>query len=501
MKPRPLWTTRLLSLLGALILAFAIQAQSVTDPLEQRIQLPKSSKTVYQLLDLISEKSGYLFIYDSQLLNNEKQVTLPKGNYSIRDAVKRIIRNESLTLRLMGNHILIAAAPTDTDTSTVRAKTPVENADTFQIIRGILIDKQNRKPLDAASIGIEGHPIGTISNAEGEFRLTIPKHLSDATVRFSHLGYLPEQMPVALLSSNYSTIVLEEQLIPIQEVIVRIANPIKLLQEMKLNRESNYMQQPVYLTAFYREGIERKNEFIGLTEALFKIYKPAYKQPVATEQVKLLKMRKITNDLTKDTIIAKMKSGINASLMLDLIKDLPDFLVPSDQMVYQYSSTDLTVIDGRLAQVIHFEQRNNVSEPLYRGDIYIDSENQSLLHVCFELHPKYIKKAAPMLIERKSNQLQITPQKVTYRVSYKSYNGKYYISHVRGDLFFKMKRKKQLFQQTSLHTWFEMATGKIETTDVNRFSRKETLSSRTIFSDTQFTYDSDFWEDFNFILP
>ena len=64
-----------------------------------------------------------------------------------------------------------------------------------------------------------------------------------------------------------------------------------------------------------------------------------------------------------------------------------------------------------------------------------------------------------------------------------------------------MKRKKQLFQQTSLHTWFEMATGKIETTDVNRFSRKETLSSRTIFSDTQFTYDSDFWEDFNFILP
>ena len=188
MKPRPLWTTRFLSLLGGLILTFAIQAQSVTDPLEQRIQLPKSSKTVYQLLDLISEKSGYLFIYDSQLLNNEKQVTLPKGDYSIRDAVKRIIRNESLTLRLMGNHILIAAAPTDTDTSTVRAKTPVENADTFQIIRGILIDKQNRKPLDAASIGIEGHPIGTISNAEGEFRLTIPKHLSDATVRFSHLG-------------------------------------------------------------------------------------------------------------------------------------------------------------------------------------------------------------------------------------------------------------------------------------------------------------------------
>ena len=63
-----------------------------------------------------------------------------------------------------------------------------------------------------------------------------------------------------------------------------------------------------------------------------------------------------------------MKSGINASLSLDLIKELPDFLLTDEKIEsYMYASSDIAVIDDRLAHVIYFEQKGNINSALYRG--------------------------------------------------------------------------------------------------------------------------------------
>lgn len=239
-----------------------------------------------------------------------------------------------------------------------------------------------------------------------------------------------------------------------------------------------------------------------MTEAVFKVYKSAYKHNPAPDQVKLLKMRRIISQQEKDTLIARMKSGINASLNLDLIKELPDFLLTDEKAEpYMYASTDITVIDDRLAHVVYFEQKENINSALYRGELYIDTENNALLRAHFEINPKHIKQATGMLVEKKSRNLKITPQKVTYTVTYKPYNGQYYINHVRGDLFFKIKKRKQLFGTFPLHTWFEMVTCKIDTNQVSRFARSEALPTRTIFAETQFAYDEKFWGNFNVIPP
>ena len=177
--------------------------------------------------------------------------------------------------------------------------------------------------------------------------------------------------------------------------------PITRRSRSRLPISLNYSQEPVYQTTFYREGIERKNKFVSLTEAVFKIYKSAYTNRPVTDQVKLLKMRRITNKQEKDTIIAKMKSGINASIQLDIMKDAPDFLLPESDVNYPYvyAHSDITVIDGRMANVISFEQRDFINSPLLKGNLYIDSENSALLRAEFEIHPKYVKNAAGMLVE------------------------------------------------------------------------------------------------------
>jgi hypothetical protein len=266
------------------------------------------------------------------------------------------------------------------------------------------------------------------------------------------------------------------------------------------SRERNYASSPAYLTSFYREGVERRKGFINLTEAVFKLYKAPLGQPAA-DQVKLLKMRRISNENERDTLLLKMKSGVESCLMLDIVQNLADFITPEGQAQYDYLQTDITEIDGQMAYVVSFEQKKSIREPLYTGELYIDAENSALLAARFEVHPKYIEQATSMFVNRKSRNLHVKARRAEYRISYRQWNGIYYVSHIRGDLYFNIRKANRLFPSSPIHTWFEMATCRIETDSVVRFGRSEALRTRTIFADTRFTYDQSFWDDFNIILP
>lgn len=492
--------TNLYFLIGLLlVVAVPLQADD-NDILDRVIHLSKNKETIYHLLGEVSEQSGYLFIYDSKIINNEQIVKIPGGKYSVREAIYLITGNKELGLRVIGNHILISPPIKTTPTE---AEPVLPDSIRYFTLEGLLRDKYTNEPIPFATVGISEEAIGSITNQGGEFRLRLPDSLRQSQISFSHLGYQPLEMSASLLAERYCMLTLEPKVISLQEVVVRIANPLRLLREMQDKKEENYSQQPVYMTSFYREGIERKNKFVSLTEGIFKIYKTAYTNRPGTDQLKLLKMRRISSNQDKDTVIAKMKSGLNASLMLDVMKDMPDFLMPESEINYPYvfAHSDITVIDNRMANVISFEQRDFITLPLYKGNLYIDAENSALLRAEFELHPKYVKEAAGMLVEKKSRNLKIIPQKVIYTVTYKPWNGTYYINHVRGDLHFKIKRKKQIFGSTPLHVWFEMVICKTDTVNVNRFTRKETLSTRTVFSETKFSYDEGFWGNFNVIPP
>jgi hypothetical protein len=478
----------------SLLAAPALQADD-GEGLNRKIRLPRSRGSVYELLEQVTQRSGYLFIYDSSVIRNEQVVSIPKGEYTVRQAVYEITGNRRLSLRIIGDHILIAA-PEQPPYSTA----PADSAGYFTI-EGSLIDRYTREPVPYATIGVPADATGTVSNLGGGFRLRLPDSLRRAPVRFSHIGYTTLDLEAQLLAGAPRVFLLEPKVISLQEVVVRLVNPLRLLRSMLDSRAENCAREPVYFTSFYREGIERKKGFVNLTEAVFKIYKTPYDNLTSADQVKLLKMRRISNEKEQDTLITKIKSGVNASLMLDLVKHLPDFLLPGNEHQYNYVHSDVTVIDNRVVNMVSFEQKKEIKEPLYRGEIFLDADNDALLSARFEIHPKYVEKATDMLVTRKSRNLQIVSREVVYNVSYKPWNGTYYVSHIRGDLYFRVKKRNQLFGATTIHTWFEMATCKIETQDVSRFTRNETLQTRTVFAETNFTYDNDFWGNFNIILP
>lgn len=479
-----------------------LQAQD-TDVLDKKIELTKKKGTIYSSLSEVSDRSGYLFIYDSKLINNEQKIQIKSGKYTIREAVRLIIDNPEIDMRIVGKHILlykpevketIVLEPTSDNNSEIKLK-----VDSFFTIEGIIRDQYTEEILSFAAIGILEHSIGTVSNQSGEFRFRLPDSLRHSQLHISHLGYETQEIACAALVNNYNQIVMVPKVIPIQEVIVRITNPYRLLEDMLDHRGNNYANTPVYHTAFYREGIEYKKRLASLTESVIKIYKTPSKS--GTDQVKLLKMRNITNKNETDTLITKFKSGINACLMLDVVKNLPDFLNLQSEHPYIYVHSDITTIDNRLANVVSFEQPRYNEDNLYKGELYIDMENQALVAARFEINPAHIENTTEMYVAKKSKNIRVTPQKIAYSVSYKQWNGRYYVNHIRGDLYFRVKKKGSLFSNAPVHIWFEMVNCATDTINVNRFARNEVLSTRTILGDTKYVYDESFWDNFNIIPP
>ena len=454
-----------------------------SEELARSIHLPSSQGSIYQLLQTITEKTGYHLIYDSDLINDEKEVHLNEGLRTIAEAIYEITGNKHLQLSVQQNYILI---------------TPPKPI-TFKRIIGTLLDAESERPIPYGTIYLQGSSWGTVSNQDGQFYIHIPDTLQSSRLVCSHIGYQKQEINLTSLTTHEPVIRLSSNIVSLHEVIIRMRNPITLLSYMHKNREKNYPIHPAYLTTFYREGTHYKKKLMDLTEGIFKIYKPGVNPGYISDQVKQLKNNRISFRSEEDSLIAKISGGIGSSLTLDVMQHLPIFLYPeSSRYECVYFFSDITWIEDRCTYVIHFRPTKHAKENFYRGEIYLDAETLALVQICFRIHPDHIKKAT--LVKEQGKYVKITPQSAEYTLSYRQWGDRYYVNHVRGDLHFKVKKKKSWFSRSPLlHTWFEMATCHIDTTNVEPFHRKERIRTHSIFMDTPVDYDPNFWQNFNII--
>ncbi|SDC20980.1 carboxypeptidase-like regulatory domain-containing protein [Williamwhitmania taraxaci] len=486
---------RLLVLL--LFLCITIIGFAQKSPLDQRVTIESKRVTLYEALNLISDQIGYNFVYDSKDLDSDRKVKLEAKNDPVLIVLSGLLNRPNLAIKVLDKYILIYRV------ALVSAIIPVSpTVDSIHpfIVKGRVFDKETKELIPYATVGVVEQGIGTITNLDGFFVMKVPSKQLISTLTISHLGYKSQTLPVELLSGQQVDIYLEPHSISIQEVIIRNVDPQALVEKAMAQISHNYGETPAFLTSFYREGVVKNSDFLSYSEAVFKVYKSPYTRSPEMDQVKLLKSRKIRSGDQRDTLIVKMKAGISASLSLDIVKSIPEFLDKEYMINYRYTRSDIVTLDSLTVYAISFEQQKGIIEPFFKGVLYITMDSLAILGADFEINPEFVEKSGSQLVVKKSSKIKVIPTKVAYSVRYKHWNGKYYLSHIRGDLYLKVKMSSRLFS-SNYHVFLEMATIQIELGKVTRFPRSEIINSRAVFSDLDFTYDDEFWREFNFIAP
>ena len=375
-----------------------------------------------------------------------------------------------------------------------------EDSSSFKQFKGSILDSKTRNELIYASITVSGTSISTISNSEGKFSIKVPAENQNATLLISFLGYKNKVVSIQDLKPEKNVLYLEPSFTFLEEVVVKGGDAKNIYIGVLANRLQNYGDDPIQMTAFYRETIRKRRNYVSLSESIINVLKQPFLGG-SQDQISLFKGRKNADYTKLDTVNFKLQGGPFSALYIDLVK-YPDFIFSNEAFeLYDFNLEDNTQINDNKVLVLAFRQKQGIETPLYYGKLYIDAKSLAVVSASFALNVENKVKAGLMFTRKKPAGLDIYPTEVRYQINYRQQKDKWIYAYSRADLTFKLNWAKRIFN-TVYTTSIEMAV-----TDWKKQENKENpdtqkLSSNVIMSDkVKSLGDPDFWGKYNIIEP
>ena len=372
----------------------------------------------------------------------------------------------------------------------------------FYTISGVVKDKNTKKAIEYVNVAAIGTNVGTITNEDGEFTLKVNKALNSKEIQLSCLGYYNALITTANIGNGAQTFLMTPESFVLSEVqVFSWRHPRDLVRAAIDKIGDNYEMRPNMLTGFYRETIQKRRNYINISEAVIEVYKDAYNRSSNRDQVKILKGRKLISPKKADTLSVKFLGGPNMPIFLDIIKN-PEILLDEESLMnYSFTMGEATSIDDRMQFCVHFEPMVILPYPLYSGTLYIDRATLSFTRAQFRLDASDKQKVTTAILKEKPAGLRFTPEEVLYLVTYKQQGDKTYLNYIRNEIKFKCDWKRKLFATNYAVTAETVITDRNDQ-NASRIPGKETFSIRQSLSQEVSLYqDENFWSSYNIIEP
>jgi len=163
----------------------------------------KNLKTLEEVFHYIDKNSEYSVFYNSDKIDVNKSVSINTTNKSIDDILKLALKNSDLTYKNVDSQIVIFSKTDDRKSS-----------DGF-IIKGV-ITEENGETIPGVNIIIKGSNIGTTSDINGKYSITVD-NLNQALI-FSFIGLKTQIIPI--VGRTVINVVLQSKTEKLREVVV-----------------------------------------------------------------------------------------------------------------------------------------------------------------------------------------------------------------------------------------------------------------------------------------
>ncbi len=181
-KNNKLLNTMKIALLLCLLGTLGISAATVYSQ-EAKISLKLENVTVTDLLKKIGEKSEFSFWYKSNVIDENKKITINVKNLTV-DKILDLALNEQKLNYLIKDRVILIYDGTKNE-MLVKQSTKIS---------GKIIDASTGDALPGVNVLVEGTTIGVVSDMDGKYTLDVPT--SKSVLVFSFVGYNTERVEV-----------------------------------------------------------------------------------------------------------------------------------------------------------------------------------------------------------------------------------------------------------------------------------------------------------------
>lgn len=166
------------------------------------ITLNVNDCTIEEVLHKIERESGFGFFVNSKNLNLNRRVSVSASGKNVFQVLEQVFAGTNIEYKLLDNNIVLTAKEMKV--------TQQKN----KSITGIVKDKHG-EPLIGVSIMEKGTTNGTITDIDGNYKLTI--QTASPILVFSYVGYQPKEVPA---TGNHVNVMLEDATQELNEVVV-----------------------------------------------------------------------------------------------------------------------------------------------------------------------------------------------------------------------------------------------------------------------------------------
>ena len=370
-------------------------------------------------------------------------------------------------------------------------------------ISGKVVDASHRraKPLGGATIQLLGVNISTVTNRDGVFRLKVPLYAPSLHIEIKQPGYSNLTVKAEDVDLNKQNVF---RLEPCKEVPdkedAEPVSPEYLIDKALEYIGQNYTKESTAKIAFYRESVKKKRKDLSFAEAILDISKASYAS-FLPDLIRLYKGRKITDHKAVDTLLFKFKGGIPAIMSMDMVKRRDVFFDKENKAWYNYQFAGTTCFDNRLHYIVSFNQAPDVSEILYRGEVYIDAENYAVTRVKFKMNVEDVPAASHLFMRKKPDGARIKITEAAYLVDFKKDENGYSFYSARLDIKYRCKWKGKAIASTYAVGAELIVTNEVDQHLVVRDDMIQVHAGDVLTEKTGDFEDAGFWDAYNIIEP
>ncbi|WP_345948670.1 TonB-dependent receptor [Mucilaginibacter sp. PAMB04274] len=148
----------------------------------QKVSLSVKNAPLDEVLNNISRQTGYNFIYNAITIKDSRLVNLSVKDRNLTEALELCFRNQPLTFVINQNTVVI------------KRKDLITTAMQSIVVSGTVVDDKG-VPLPGVNIKIKGAKTGVVSNASGQYTITLPQ--GNETLVFSFVGFATQEVGAA----------------------------------------------------------------------------------------------------------------------------------------------------------------------------------------------------------------------------------------------------------------------------------------------------------------
>lgn len=339
-------------------------------------------------------------------------------------------------------------------------------------ISGKVIDEHG-EPLPFVHFRVENTNVGTISNGYGLFKLMLRQGFEKNDILISFVGF---QTRKVFLAEGNHTIVLTPNVTALEEVTVITMDFGKELIRKAINAiPINYPKIEERHKGFFREVTrwEQKRKPVYIIETTIESIKKPYKIRRRSGDVKLIEFRKYDSQQL-DSLNRRIYAGGHHIHRFDIVSRREAFL--SNPNGFKYKIKDTLRQQGNDVYKIYFQNKNKLS-----GHVYVMDSSYAIIKADFNNH-SFSKSSIK------------GRQYLNYTVTYEQGEDKVW-RFKRSNYETAFKKRGRLFKLSSDYVTTEVEPNKEEITYSDR------LQFGDILLDESKRYESNFWGNYNIILP